>query len=67
MGMEVLAFTATPKDTPEKRRDDGYIVPGTGDPEGEVPSEWYSGLDKDSLHDFLNKDIDMLVLTLPLT
>lgn len=67
MGMDVIAFTATPKDTPEKKRDTGYIVPGTGDPDGEIPSKWYSGLDKESLHNFLEQDIDVLVVSLPLT
>lgn len=67
LGMDVLAYTATPKDTPEKKRDTGYIVPGTGDPEGEYPSEWYSGLDKKSLHHFLSQDLDYLVISLPLT
>ncbi|GAB7364110.1 hypothetical protein MBLNU230_g4662t1 [Neophaeotheca triangularis] len=67
MGMDVVAFTATPKDSPEKKRDGGFIVPGTGDPEGEVPSEWYSGLDKESLHHFLKQDIDFLLVSVPLT
>lgn len=67
MGMEVLAYTASPKDTAEKKRDRGYIVPGTGDVEGEVPVEWYSGLDKKSLHRFLARDIDWLVVSVPLT
>ncbi len=67
MGMDVYAYTATPKDSPEKRADNGYIVPGTGDPDGSIPSKWFSGLDKESLHNFLKQDIDLLVLTLPLT
>ncbi|OQN97244.1 hypothetical protein B0A48_16786 [Cryoendolithus antarcticus] len=67
LGMEVIAYTATPKDTPEKRRDPGFIVPGTGDAEGEVPSKWYSGLDKESLHEFLRQDIDWLLVSVPLT
>lgn len=67
MGMTVLAFTATPKDTQEKRRDGGYIVPGTGDADGSVPAEWYSGLDRESLHNFLRQDIDVLVVCVPLT
>lgn len=67
MGMEVLAYTATPKDSAEKRRDGGYIVPGTGDEEGEVPVEWFSGLDKKSLHHFLRQDIDWLIVAVPLT
>ncbi|KAG9564155.1 hypothetical protein KCU71_g6217, partial [Aureobasidium melanogenum] len=67
MGMDVIAFTASPKDTPEKKKDVGYIVPGTGDPNGEIPSAWYSGLDKESLHDFLKQDIDLLLVSVPLT
>ncbi|EGY16554.1 D-2-hydroxyacid dehydrogenase like protein [Verticillium longisporum] len=67
LGMDVVAFTATPKDTPEKRKDRGYIVPGTGDPDGEYPSAWYHGLDRPSLHDFLKQDLDIIVIALPLT
>jgi phosphoglycerate dehydrogenase-like enzyme len=67
MGSTVLAYTATPKDTPEKRRDTGYIVPGTGDPDGSIPSEWYSGLDKESLRHFLGQDLDWVVVSVPLT
>ncbi|KAF1959311.1 hypothetical protein CC80DRAFT_490267 [Byssothecium circinans] len=67
MGMNVLAYTASPRPTPESRRDNGFIVPGTGDPDGSFPSAWYSGLDKESLHDFLKQKIDLLVLAVPLT
>lgn len=65
--MDVIAYTASPRPTPESRRDDGFIVPGTGDPEGEFPSAWYSGLDRESLHEFLRQKIDLLVLAVPLT
>jgi phosphoglycerate dehydrogenase-like enzyme len=65
--MDVIAFTASPKDTPEKKKDTGYIVPGTGDPDGHIPSAWYSGLDKQSLHNFLKQDIDLLLVSVPLT
>ena len=67
MGMEVIAYTASPKDSAEKRKDPGFIVPGTGDPDGEIPSEWYSGLDKESLHKFLEQDLDWIVVAVPLT
>jgi lactate dehydrogenase-like 2-hydroxyacid dehydrogenase len=67
LGMDVIAYTATPKETPEKRVDRGFIVPGTGDPDGTIPSAWYSGLDKTSLHEFLEQDIDVLVVAVPLT
>jgi hypothetical protein len=43
MGMDVYAFTASPKETPEAKKDKDYNVPGVGDPEGEVPSKWFSG------------------------
>ena len=67
MGMDVLAYTASPKPTPESRKDHGFIVPGTGDPDGAIPSAWYSGLDKASLHNFLKQDLDMLMIGVPLT
>ena len=67
MGMDVIAFTANPRDTAESRRDHGYIVPGTGDPEGEIPSAWFSGLEKESLHQFLGQDLDHLLISVPLT
>lgn len=65
--MEVLAFTANPRDTTESRRDYGYVVSGTGDPEGEILSAWFSGLGKENLHHFLNQDLDYLLICVPLT
>lgn len=67
MGMNVVAYTATPKPTAESRRDHGFVVDGTGDVDGSVPSEWYSGLDKESLRNFLAQDLDWLVVSVPLT
>ncbi|KAF3938406.1 hypothetical protein ABW19_dt0200634 [Dactylella cylindrospora] len=67
LGMEVHAYTAHPKNTPESRKDHGYIVPGTGDPNGEFPVKWYSGLDKKSFHDFLKVGFDVLLISVPLT
>ncbi|TKX23480.1 formate dehydrogenase-like protein [Elsinoe australis] len=67
MGMEVVAFTASKKETRESKKDRGFIVPGTGDPEGEIPREWYSGLDKESLKGFLGRDLDVLLVSVPLT
>ena len=67
MGMDVVVYTANPRDTPDKRRDHGYYVPGTGDPEGEVPSAWYSGEDRVSLHHFLAQNLDQLLISVPLT
>ncbi|CAK4032725.1 D-2-hydroxyacid dehydrogenase [Lecanosticta acicola] len=67
MGMEVFAYTATAKDTQEKKKDRGYIVPGTGDAEGEIPREWYSGLAREDLRKFLQQDLDWLAVSVPLT
>lgn len=67
MGMDVIAYTASPRKTPESRKDDGYIVPGTGDPDGSFPSAWYSGTTKEEVHEFLRQEIDLLVVAVPLT
>lgn len=67
MGMDVIAYTASPRTTPESKHDKGFILPGTGDPDGSIPSAWYSGLDKESLHNFLSQDIDHLLISVPLT
>lgn len=67
LGMDIIAYTASPRKTPASKKDRGYIVPNTGDPDGLLPSEWYSGLDKASLHNFLKQDIDILLVAVPLT
>lgn len=67
MGSTVLAYTARPRSAPESKRDNGFIVPGTGDPDGSIPKEWYSGLDKESLHKYLAQDLDHLLISVPLT
>jgi hypothetical protein len=67
MGMTVLAYTASPRLTPESRRDNRYILPGTGDPDGTLPASWHHGSDKASLHAFLSLDLDHIVISLPLT
>lgn len=67
MGMDVLAYTASPRTTPEARADDGYIIPNTGDPDGTIPVAWYSGTAPADLHAFLGQGLDHLVVALPLT
>lgn len=42
-------------------------MPGTGDPDGTLPDTWYSGSDKTGLHRFLDSDLDLLVICVPLT
>ena len=65
--MDILAYTATPRPTAESRKDRAYVEPGNGDPDGTVPTEWYSGLDKESVRNFLRQDIDILVIICPST
>jgi phosphoglycerate dehydrogenase-like enzyme len=65
--MTVHAYTATPRPTPESRRDSGYIVPGTGDPDGSIPASWHHGTDRESIRSFLATGLDHLVVSLPLT
>jgi phosphoglycerate dehydrogenase-like enzyme len=67
MGMDVHAYTLHPKNTPESRRDNSWAPPGTGDPEGLLPSKWFSGGTTEELHEFLASDLDILVICLPLT
>jgi len=58
-GMTVLAL----KRDPSRRADDGYSLPGTGDPEGRLPDEWLGHGQLDSL---LTRS-DVVVLCAPLT
>ncbi|KAL7626145.1 hypothetical protein AAE478_002915 [Parahypoxylon ruwenzoriense] len=67
IGMEVYAYTNRPRPTPESRRDNSYVVPGLGDPEGVLPSKWFSGTKPEELAEFLSADLDLLVLAVPLT
>lgn len=67
LGMDVIAFTAREKTTPESRKDDSYAVPGTGDPDGLIPSRWFHGTTTEDVNNFLDQDLDILVTCLPLT
>ncbi|KAL2151724.1 hypothetical protein VTH82DRAFT_6822 [Thermothelomyces myriococcoides] len=67
LGMEVYAYTRSERPTPESRKDDSYCVPGTGDPDGLIPSKWFHGASREKVNEFLAQDLDMLVLSLPLT
>jgi phosphoglycerate dehydrogenase-like enzyme len=67
LGANIHAYTASPRTTPAARRDNGYFVPGTGDPDGNIPVAWYSGTSKTSLHTFLSSGLDALIVALPLT
>ena len=43
-----------------------YIIPATGDPDGVIPSAFYSTSDPESFKDFLSRT-DILVASLPST
>ncbi|ROW00069.1 hypothetical protein VSDG_03517 [Cytospora chrysosperma] len=44
-----------------------YCVPGTGDPDGPIPTKLSHGTSTDDINSFLDQDLDILVLSLPLT
>jgi phosphoglycerate dehydrogenase-like enzyme len=59
LGMNVLAL----KRNPQERRDEGWNPPGVGDPEGSIPSGWYS---PEQCADILHES-HYITVTLPLT
>jgi phosphoglycerate dehydrogenase-like enzyme len=59
MGMTVLAC----KRRPELRRDDSYLLPGTGDPEGLIPAAWFG---PGQIRDMFRR-ADVVVIALPRT
>ncbi len=65
--MDVHAYTLHPRNTPESKKDNTYTPPGLGDPDGLLPSKWFSGETKEELHAFLGSGLDILVIALPLT
>jgi phosphoglycerate dehydrogenase-like enzyme len=65
MGMDVIVYTAKAKDTAEAREFAGFTMSGMGDPNGSIPSKWYSGGTKQALHSFLAQDIDILLVSVP--
>jgi len=65
--MEVYAYTRSERATVEARKDDAFCVPGTGDPDGILPSKWFHGADQESVDHFLGQDLDLLVISVPLT
>ncbi|KAL8406861.1 hypothetical protein RB596_005372 [Gaeumannomyces avenae] len=67
MGMEIYAYTRTERSTPEARRDDSYHMPGTGDPDGLIPARWFHGVGREAVNEFLAQDLDLLVVSVPLT
>ncbi|ERF68981.1 hypothetical protein EPUS_06668 [Endocarpon pusillum Z07020] len=67
LGCQIYAYTSSPRPTPSSRADKGYHLPHLGDPDGTLPTAWYSGTTKSDLHTFLSQDLDILAISLPLT
>lgn len=67
LGMDVVAYTRRERKTPESRQEAGYSVAGLGDADGLVPSAWYHGSEEADVNNFLSQDLDLLILSLPLT
>ncbi|RSH90408.1 hypothetical protein EHS25_001013 [Saitozyma podzolica] len=61
-GANIIAANSDVK----KRGSSGYIIEGTGDPEGVIPSEYFSSNDPSSLQEFLSRT-DILIACLPST
>lgn len=62
-GMRIIVYTLHEKSTAEQRQSKTFTPRGTGDPDGAIPEEWYSGdLDK-----FFSSNIDVLLISLPST
>lgn len=67
LGMELYAFTASERPTPESRAHRGFNLANLGDPDGQLPTKWFHGTTREAVNDFLSQDLDMLVISLPLT
>ncbi|MBN2515157.1 MAG: D-2-hydroxyacid dehydrogenase [Deltaproteobacteria bacterium] len=59
LGMRVFVY----KRNPDQKNDRGFVLPGTGDPDGSIPDAFYG---QDDLHAILNES-DIIVNVLPST
>lgn len=66
-GMEVIVYNSRPRLTAEDRKDRNWCEAGAGDLDGTIPSAYFHGQSKEELHSFLSQDLDIVVLSLPLT
>lgn len=65
--MDVIVYNSRPRVTAEDRKDQNWCEAGAGDPDGTIPSAYFHGQSKEELHNFLSQDLDIVVLSLPLT
>lgn len=61
-GMDVVVATSSGMPAPGH----GFVLEGTGDPDGVLPREWFCTSDRDALRRFMGQ-VDVLVLACPLT
>ena len=66
-GMHVIVYNSRPRLTATDRKDKNWHQPGSGDPDGTIPEAYFHGQSKAELHAFLAQDLNILVLSLPLT
>ncbi|KAL7788202.1 hypothetical protein V8C37DRAFT_418491 [Trichoderma ceciliae] len=66
-GMEIIAYNSSPRLTAEDRKDRNWHQAGSGDPDGTIPSAYFHGQSKEDLHAFLSQNLDILLLSFPLT
>lgn len=67
LGMEIYVQTFSPRPTPESKKLAEYHVPGTSDPDGLLPAKWFSGSGPEAVNHFLSQDLDVVLLSLPMT
>ncbi|KAL7931028.1 hypothetical protein V8C35DRAFT_282962 [Trichoderma chlorosporum] len=67
LGMEIYVQTLSPRPTPESKKLSEYTVPGSGDPDGLIPTKWFSGAGPEAVNHFLSQDLDIVVLSLPMS
>lgn len=67
LGMEIYVQTLSPRPTPESRKLREYTVAGTSDPDGLLPAKWFSGSGPEAVNEFLSQDLDIVLVSLPLS
>jgi phosphoglycerate dehydrogenase-like enzyme len=66
-GMQIVVYNSRPRLTTSDREDKNWYQPGSGDPDGSLPRAYFHGQSKEELHAFLSQNLNILVLSLPLT
>lgn len=67
LGLKIVVYNSTARQSAAERKDSSFCQPGSGDPDGEIPSKYYHGRSREEFREFLSQDLDIVVLSLPLT